>query len=69
MDTNKYAKIELLIKDKNGSINKLTLENCNYQFSGNFIIISTIDKLFYETFQIFDLGEVKSYKTYENNKN
>lgn len=68
MEPNKYVKIELLIRDKNGSINKLTLENCNYQFSGNFIIISTINKLFEETFQIFDLSEVKSYKTYENNK-
>ena len=65
MDTNKYAKIELLLKDKNESINKLTLENCNYKLSGNFIIISTIDKLSNETFQVFDLNEVKSYKLYK----
>ncbi len=68
MDTNKYAKIELLLKDKNESISKLTLENCNYQFSGNFIIISTIDNLFHEIFQIFNLSEVKSYKIYEIKK-
>lgn len=65
MEPSKYTNIELLLKDKNGSINKLSFENCNYQFSGNFIIISTIDKLFNEIFQVFDLNEVKSYKLYK----
>lgn len=65
MEPTKYTNIELLIKDKNGSINKLSYENCYYQFSSHFIIISTIDKLSNETFQVFDLNEVKSYKLYK----
>lgn len=65
MEPSKYTNIELLLKDKNGSINKLSFENSNYQFSSNFIIISTIDKLSNETFQVFDLNDVKSYKLYK----
>lgn len=59
-----YEKIEVLMRDKNGSISKLTFENCFYQFQANFIIISTIYKLNSQLFEVIDLNSVKSYKLY-----
>jgi hypothetical protein len=58
-------KIEILIKDKNTSVNKLSFEDSDYQLSGNFIIISTKCKNNDKIFSVYDLSTVKSYKIYE----
>lgn len=61
----KNMKIEILIVDKNTSVNKLSFEDSDYQLSGNFIIISTKCENNDKIFSVYDLSTVKSYKTYE----
>ncbi len=58
-------KIEVLIKDKNTSVNKLSFEDSDYQLSGNFIVISTNCKDNEKLFSVYDLSTVKSYKIYK----
>lgn len=65
MESSKYTKIEVLIIDKNGSINKLGFEECYLHFSGNFMILSVIDKNNNKICEVFDLNSVKTYKIYE----
>jgi hypothetical protein len=65
MESLKYTKIEVLTIDKNGSINKLGFEKCFIHFSGNFMIISVIDKNNDKICEVIDLNSVKTYKIYE----
>lgn len=65
MELIKYTKIDVLLIDKNTSINKLTFENSYYQLSGNFIIISIILENNNKICEVFNLNSIKTYKLYE----
>lgn len=65
MELIKYTKIEVLLIDKNTSINKLTFDNCYHQLTGDFIIISIILKNNDIISEVFNLMSVKTYKLYQ----
>lgn len=71
MDKPKYFKsIELLKIMPNGSINKIEFKDCLFTISGNYLIISNenYDRSKYDVpvttiSEVFNLSEIKSYKT------
>lgn len=66
MTYTEYDKIEVLLRDKNGSINKLTFNKCNLKFQSNFIIIIIKDENNNKICNVYDLNHIKSYKLYLN---